>query len=453
MRARTSRLYWAPDVDDRVRAAVDGMPDAGIRPTAVLDASLRFAAMTDEIPEFIGVPVERLLGVDFSQVDSVGCDVEGRLLTPEDHPAVVALRTGEPVLGAVIGFEPRGESLQPFRWFRMDVWPVRDDADNALGVVGHIDDISATPTAALATSQVVRHYRETLEETRQSEARFRALAENAADVVYQTDLESRLVWVSPSVTQHLGWPAEALVGRRMVELVHPDDLVDAQAKRNEALRTGSDPGSIELRFLSASGDWRWMAALSRPMRDADGSMTGGLTALRDVHSDVYLRSELEYLAAHDGLTGLYNRTAVEQRLARELFVARGTDRWVGVLYLDLDGFKDVNDAHGHAAGDRVLVELSHRLVASLRDTDTVARLGGDEFLVVLPGMKDAADIEQTAQSLLASLASRHAPGVPTTTVSIGIAADRGHREVQHVIASADAALLRAKEAGKDRAGW
>ncbi|MGD9957378.1 MAG: hypothetical protein AB7V23_15045, partial [Candidatus Nanopelagicales bacterium] len=134
MRARTSRLYWAPDVDDRVRAAVDGMPDAGIRPTAVLDASLRFAAMTDEIPEFIGVPVERLLGVDFSQVDSVGCDVEGRLLTPEDHPAVVALRTGEPVLGAVIGFEPRGESLQPFRWFRMDVWPVRDDADNALGV-------------------------------------------------------------------------------------------------------------------------------------------------------------------------------------------------------------------------------------------------------------------------------------------------------------------------------
>jgi len=451
--ARTGCLAWAPEVDHRLRTVVDSMLGAPDRPTAVLDSSLRFAAVTDEIVDFIGLPAERLLGVDFTHVDSVGCDEEGRLLTPEEHPAVVALRTGEPVVGAIIGFEPRGAAVQPFRWFRMDIWPVRGQDDDIVGVVGHIDDITGTTAAAVATSQLVRHYRETLEETRASEARFRALAENAADVVYQTDLDARLVWVSPSMAQHLGWPSEALIGRRMTELVHPDDLVSAQDRRNEALRSGVDAGSIELRFLTANGEWRWMAALSRPMRDVDGTITGGLTALRDVHSDVYLRSELEYLAAHDGLTGLYNRTAVEQRLARELFVARGTDRWVGVLYLDLDGFKDVNDLHGHAAGDRVLVELSHRLVASLRDTDTVARLGGDEFLVIMPGMRDASDIEERARSLLTSLTSRHVPGVPATTMTIGIAADRGHREVQQVIASADAALLRAKEAGKDRAGW
>jgi diguanylate cyclase (GGDEF)-like protein/PAS domain S-box-containing protein len=451
--ARTSLLAWDEDIDPRLRAAVDGMAAGGSRPTAVLDASLRFVALTAEIAEFIGVPAERLLGVDLSQVDSVGCDVDGRLLEPADHPAAVALRTGEPVLEAVIGFEPRSDTVMPFRWFRMDIWPVLADDDTPLGVVGHIDDITGGPEAALATSQVVRQYRQTLRETRESEARFRALAENAADVVYQTDLHSRLVWASPSITEHLGWPAESLVGRLMTELVNPDDLGKAQARRAEALRRGADAGRVELRYLTASGEWRWMAALSRPMRDADGRITGGLTALRDVHSDVELRSELEYLAAHDGLTGLLNRTAAEQTLARELFIARGSDRWVGVLYLDLDGFKEVNDLHGHAAGDRVLIELSRQLVASLRETDTVARLGGDEFLVILPGMRDAADIEARAEMLLASLGSRHVPGVPRTTLTIGIAADRGHRDVQHVIASADAALLRAKEAGRDRAGW
>lgn len=453
MLARTSRLAWLADADPRLRAVVEQMPAPGRRPTVVLDAALHLVALTPEIEEFIGLPTEQLLGVDLSQVESVGCDVDGRLLQPEDHPSAVALRTCEPVLAAVIGFEPLGDSIRPFRWYRMDMWPVLPDDDDLLGVVGFIDDVTGSDEAALATSQVVRQYRQTLQETRASEARFRALAENAADVVYQTDVEARLVWASPSITQHLGWRAEDLAGSRMTELIHPDDLLAAQSRREESLRHGSDAGRVELRYRTASGEWRWMAALSRPMRDTDGRIIGGLTALRDVHSDVELRSELEYLAAHDGLTGLLNRTAAELTLARELFVARGSDRWVGVLYLDLDGFKEVNDLHGHAAGDRVLVELSRQLVASLRETDTVARLGGDEFLVILPGMRDAADVEARAEMLLASLGSRHVPGVPRTTLTIGIAADRGARDVQHVIASADAALLRAKEAGKDRAGW
>lgn len=212
MHARTCRLAWAPGVDPRLQAVVEGMAGAPDRPTAVLDSSLRFAAVTDEITEFIGLPAERLLGVDFTHVESVGCDQDGRLLTPEEHPAAVALSTGEPVLGAIIGFEPRGDAVQPFRWFRMDIWPVRGQDEDVVGVVGHIDDVTGSAAAAVAMSQVVRHYRETLEETRASESRFRALAENAADVVYQTDVDARLVWVSPSMAQHLGWPAKRCWG-------------------------------------------------------------------------------------------------------------------------------------------------------------------------------------------------------------------------------------------------
>ena len=127
----------------------------------------------------------------------------------------------------------------------------------------------------------------------------------------------------------------------------------------------------------------------------------------------------------------------------------GSGRHVGVLYLDVDRFKDVNDTYGHDGGDRLLVELAHRLTSVLRDSDVVGRLGGDEFLVVLSSLKEPGHADVRASSLLATL-SAETDGVPSSTVSIGVVTDDGSGDAAEVLKAADAALYRAKHAGRDR---
>jgi diguanylate cyclase (GGDEF)-like protein len=194
-----------------------------------------------------------------------------------------------------------------------------------------------------------------------------------------------------------------------------------------------------------------MSVLSRSMRDGQGHTSGGLTALRDIQAEVERREELSYLAGHDSLTGLVNRDAALRALAKALEHARRSDRWVGVLYVDVDNFKDVNDTFGHASGDRLLVEIADRFTARLRDSDVVARLGGDEFLVVLSSMRDGEHAMVRAQSLLEAMAEDGVDGVPAATVSIGVRYDDGTSDAGEVLRDADAALYRAKHAGRNRA--
>lgn len=192
-----------------------------------------------------------------------------------------------------------------------------------------------------------------------------------------------------------------------------------------------------------------MSVLARPMRDSHGTVTGGLSALRDIQSEVESREELRYLAGHDGLTGLLNRESSLRALSKGLEAVRGTGRHVGVLYLDVDRFKDVNDSYGHDGGDRLLVELARRLSTVLRESDVVGRLGGDEFLVVLSSLKEPGQADMRAGSLLPTLSAR-ADDVPSSTVSIGVVTDDGSGDPAEVLKAADAALYRAKHAGRDR---
>ena len=192
-----------------------------------------------------------------------------------------------------------------------------------------------------------------------------------------------------------------------------------------------------------------MSALSRPMRDPTGRVVGGLTALRDIQDDVERREELRYLAGHDGLTGLVNREAAIHHLARALQNTAGSGSLVGVLYLDVDRFKDVNDTYGHATGDRLLIEIGHRLTTTLRASDIVARLGGDEFLVILSQVKEEQHAVRRAMSLLEMVSRPGDEGIPAATVSIGVVTDAGDRDPADVLHEADAALYRAKHAGRN----
>jgi diguanylate cyclase (GGDEF)-like protein/PAS domain S-box-containing protein len=283
------------------------------------------------------------------------------------------------------------------------------------------------------------------------ENRFRMLAENSADVVVQTDIAGRCVWVSPSIVEALGWSPSDLLGQPTLPFVHPDDRERVNEQRRQLLVEGDASTRLELRYATPDGSWRWMSAVLRVLRDPHQQVVGNLLALRDIQQEVEQRAVSSYVAGRDGLTGLLTRESGMHELMKALGDVAGTDRWVGVLLLDVDAFKAVNDTHGHAAGDRLLVELAWRLSERLRDSDVVVRIGGDEFLVVLTALKDPAQAFDRAQGLCASLALPAATGAPVTTVSAGVVTDDGSGAAADLLDRASEALRRAKSENGNRA--
>ncbi len=400
----------------------------------------------------LGLDAEHLLGRRRVESGWRWCDDAGQPLADGASPVARALATGEPVTRLVLGLEGlRDEAEGQFAWVEVSAYPLQGSDGAVDGVATTLRDVSQAVEGRAATAALVHSLRSLAHASVEDEARFRVLAENSADVLFQTDIVGRCVWVSPSVTDVLGWAPAQVLGQTLFPLVHPADREAANEQRRSALaQDGGGHDRVELRYARAEGGWRWMSAVSRSMRDSHGQMTGGLTALRDIQAEVERREELSYLAGHDSLTGLINRDAALRALAKSLEQARRSGRWVGVLYVDVDLFKDVNDTFGHAAGDRLLVEIGHRFASRLRDSDVVARLGGDEFLVVLSSMRDGEHALLRAQALLEAAAEGGVDGVPSATVSIGVRYDDGSSDPGEVLRDADAALYRAKHAGRNR---
>src|SRR5206468_5093915 len=164
-----------------------------------------------------------------------------------------------------------------------------------------------------------------------------------------------------------------------------------------------------------------------------------------------LHGMVERQALVDGLTGLANRRAASHALHAEAARAPRLETPLSVVLADLDGFKDVNDAHGHAVGDEALRVFAEVLRETLRESDVAGRWGGEEFLLLLPGA-DEEGAAQLAERVRSGLAARSIPGVPglRVTASFGVAAYAGETNSEQVVAAADRALYRAKRAGKDR---
>jgi diguanylate cyclase (GGDEF)-like protein/PAS domain S-box-containing protein len=255
-------------------------------------------------------------------------------------------------------------------------------------------------------------------------------------------------WVNETFRRDLGYRARDLIGRRSTDLIHADDrlLAHTQAVRmlHGTLRT-----PYEFRYLKQNGEVRWAleTVASIPYR--------GRRAVLGNFMDITARKEAEaqlaHRAFHDPLTDLPNRVLFLDRLTRAL--AR-RDRHPGeaaVLYLDLDGFKAVNDSFGHHAGDLLLTAAARRLSRCLRPCDTVARLGGDEFAVLLEDILQPAHALRVAEDLIAALCE---PFIVTghsvsITSSAGVALSRpGARAPEELLREADAALYVAKARGK-----
>jgi diguanylate cyclase (GGDEF)-like protein/PAS domain S-box-containing protein len=312
---------------------------------------------------------------------------------------------------------------------------------------------------------------------RESADSLRDLADRTGDMVLICDLDGTISYASPAASG-FSYPPEALVGKDLVEFIHPEDVAATRAAiqqvlvlaESAAMGDSAEPGAagetgrFSCRVRAADGTWRHVECAVLMYR-RPGEPTQMLVTARDVSDEVALRQQVTHLTFHDGLTGLPNRAYVEERAREALAVPEGgipddadagaehRSRRAGVIFLDLDGFTAINDLVGHGAGDLVLAQAARRLRAIVPAQETVARWGGDEFAVLMENAATTQEITELAERLVGAIAGepfRIADREIGLTASVGVAlADQSPPGV--VLRNADVAMARAKDTGGGRA--
>jgi diguanylate cyclase (GGDEF)-like protein/PAS domain S-box-containing protein len=284
---------------------------------------------------------------------------------------------------------------------------------------------------------------------RRGEERLHALVRHSSDVVAVVDPSSCVRWLAESVRGMLGYEPEALVGRRLAELVHPDDADGLAPFLHDATELEGDVAMLSVRLRSADGAYRHLELVA-DNRLSDPLIDGILLNMRDVSERLALLEQLRYQAFHDSLTGLPNRALFEDRLSRGLVRLRRSGGFAAVMFIDLDDFKTVNDGLGHAAGDELLQVTAHRLQTALRAQDTAARLGGDEFAVLLEDLVDEAEAVAIAERVRHALepSLTVAGHLITPSASIGVALPGPQDTADELLRNADVAMYAAKDRGK-----
>ncbi|WP_428718465.1 putative bifunctional diguanylate cyclase/phosphodiesterase [Undibacterium curvum] len=261
-----------------------------------------------------------------------------------------------------------------------------------------------------------------------------------------------IVYVNPAFERITGYHADEVIGREGRFLVR-DDLQQPDLEEIRTALREKREGRALLRNYRKDGTQFWNELHISPVKDARGANTTHfVSVINDVSERVNYQKELEYQANHDSLTGLANRNLLNDRITQAIAWAKRQDLHVGVLLLDLDHFKLINDGSGHGAGDEMLKQVAYRLRQCVRDTDTVARLGGDEFVVVLTDLPDSSDVDIVADKILQALSRPiQIQAVDVfVTASIGISVyprDGDHGEI--LLRYADIAMYRVKEHGRN----
>lgn len=321
---------------------------------------------------------------------------------------------------------------------------------------------SMVSTALLAIGAVTMIQERSERTARDNEARYRKLFESANEGILVVE-GGTIRMANPKWGELIGVPAEETVGQSFERFVHPDDLAAARAVHAQRLAGCADGRALVARALTRSGDERWFQvggiAFDWQGRPATLNFVTDVTEQREVEE------RIRDLAFHDALTGLPNRRLFLDRLQLAL-AANARDRGhAAIVFLDLDNFKPLNDLHGHAVGDLLLIEVARRLTASLRGVDTASRFGGDEFVVLVSGLgQDPAFARRqagvVAEKLRAVLAEPYRMNVVRDdgsavvehrcTATAGVVVfSRDDADPDALLDRADAAMYAAKQAGRN----
>ncbi|BFU44547.1 putative bifunctional diguanylate cyclase/phosphodiesterase [Krasilnikovia sp. MM14-A1004] len=280
-----------------------------------------------------------------------------------------------------------------------------------------------------------------------SEQRFRALVQQSSDSVAIISADSTIFYQSDSVERIFGYPATMLLGHRLVEVsgkaAGPRIAAAIDSVRGEPYATTV----LEVPIRHFDGQVRLAEMTITNLLD-DPAVGGFVLNTRDIHDAKELQDQLLHTAYHDGLTGLASRALFRDRLEEALAAAEARAE-VAILFLDLDGFKEVNDSLGHAAGDELLIRVAARIRETVREHDTVARFGGDEFAVLVQSISATRDAEAVARRIVAAI------GEPVTVdgrdlhvgASIGLASGADADDTDQLLRNADLAMYKAKAGG------
>jgi len=432
-------------IDRRLAAVIEGMSEAFL----ALDPWWRVTYANGEACRLNGLPRQALLGRDhwLQWPETVGTEVERQYRRVCAERVAVRFEHHYPVADV---------------WHEIQAYPAEDG-----GVAVFYRDVTAAKLAAHERERLLQSERAARAAAEGAvtalavrEARFRALIEHSSDAITVIDPTGTRLYVSPSYERVYGYPAEQQVGGDAFARVHPDDRSALQQTMRALAAASGATVAAGFRVQHADGSWRDISAVAQNRLD-DPAVRGLIINSCDVterlRAERALRESEEHYkhqALHDALTGLANRVLFVDRVEHALARAHRERSGVAVIFVDLDGFKQLNDSHGHLAGDRCLVAAAARLRGAVRLYDTAARLGGDEFAVLIEGTHPShAEGEAIGVARRITDALREPVDMDGVScrlaASVGIASDDGSAAPDDLLRRADGAMYAAKARGGD----
>ena len=338
-----------------------------------------------------------------------------------------------------------------------DAEPVLASAALALGAQDYVleTDLDDGRLVRILSSAIARKQRDYEQAER---ARRTAMTlDSIGDAVLTTDMQGRVNYLNRVAEVMTGWSCAQACGRPVNEVFDVVNEVTRQPVPDPLQRAVREDRAVKLPqdslLLRRDGREVLIEDSAAPIRSRDGHVDGAVVVFRDVGGLRATARDLAHLAHHDVLTNLPNRLLFGERVASAIVLARRHVCQAAILYLDLDGFKNINDSLGHAQGDQLLLLVTERLVQSVRASDTVCRQGGDEFVVLLSEIDGAKDAVASAEKLLRTLAEPYVIAGQTqqVTASIGIALyPKDGRDVVALLRCADYAMYAAKRLGRNQ---
>jgi diguanylate cyclase (GGDEF)-like protein/PAS domain S-box-containing protein len=288
----------------------------------------------------------------------------------------------------------------------------------------------------------------------QHEGIFQKSFEHAAVGMAHMSVEGRWLRVNRKLCEITGYNQQELLAMSFQGITHPDDAGRDQESLAQLLTNTLPSYAIEKRYIHRNGSLIWVLIQVSVVFTADGIADYGITVIQDISEKKQAAQLIESMAYNDQLTGLPNRSLLGDRLHQAMTLAHRHKRTVAVVFLDLDGFKAINDRYGHATGDLLLRALSVRMKDGLREGDTLARLGGDEFVAVFLDLPDS----KASTPMLARLLVACAQPVPVGSLNLQVSASLGvtfypqaeEVDADQLLRQADQAMYQAKLAGKNR---